>query len=65
MNTLGVENFREEMLCLCDVMFQGLLSVSRCIQKERERKKENELELDVEHSVPNTHYRSAFDILVV
>lgn len=37
MNTQGVENVSVEMLCLCDIMFQGLQSVSRCIQTEKEK----------------------------
>lgn len=57
-----VENFGVEILCFCDVMFQGLLSVSRWIQKEKKKKKK--LERDVEHSVPSEHYTHSLTLLL-
>ncbi len=59
MNTRGVENFRLEILCLCNIMFQGSRSVSGCIQKRKQTWSW------MWNSVPSAHYRGIFDILVV
>lgn len=52
------------MLFLCDIMFQGFISVSR-YRKQIYKNYIKMFQLDVEHSVPSAHYTHRVDILVV